>query len=87
MRIVSMFMRLAAMGEYGSQQTVTSCNDVVVGCLEIAGIPRIGDILVAAGKLKKLEYAVVGFGAEHAAHVSDVRLVHANQVIPRLSVS
>ena len=69
-----------------SHEGIKAFNKIIVGLIEIIGIPWIGNASAASGKGQELVDLAVGISACKACHVRDIIRIHADQVIVMLIV-
>ena len=76
----------ALAGDEGGQEPRAPGEHVVVGRVEIARVPRVGHVAFGAGVLQQLAAAPLGPASQLAAHIAHVRLVHAYEQVPFVSI-
>ena len=59
---------------------------VVVRDVELACVPRIGHVTRGIGELEQLEAAAIRSPSQLATHIAHVRLVHAYEQVPFVSI-
>ena len=69
------------MAGYFTQQPLAPRQHILPGCLEIAGIPRVGNIVGVVGVVHQEVQLAGKVAAADAVHIPQIRAVHANQEI------
>ena len=71
---------LVAFREF-TQQGAAACIDIVVGDVEVAGVPRVGDVALLAEIGEEAADFVVGIAARETVEVAHVLCVHADDAV------
>ena len=69
------------MAGYFTQQPLTPRQHILPGCLEVAGVPRVGNIAGVVGVVHQEVQFAVRVAAADAVHIPQVRAVHADQQV------
>ena len=69
------------MAGYFTQQPLTPRQHILPGCLEIAGVPRVGNIAGLLGVVHQEVQLAREIATADAVHIPQVRTVHTDQEI------